>query len=301
MERALVEGRGLLVRRNLPGLDRSLDRALSAGELQRVLPGIYAPPGDLDLVARARAVTALDPNAIVVGRAAAALTWWPELETATLEAACRGRRDPGNGIRWHQREVPPEHVRVSNGVRFATPTFTILDLLPSMGGRPIDEALRRGVVTLAALEQAFEGLPHRPGNRLRRALIEDSRDEPWSEAERRLHRTYRGLALPYAYRTNAPVVLRDGARRLIDLALPDLLLGFGDDGYEPHGPRQAFIRDRASDAELATLGWQRVRFDAPSVFDDEARVERVIREVVAAREALFRGTRPAGVRVRRAG
>lgn len=235
----------------------------------------------------------LDPDAVITGRAAAALTWWPELQAPVLDVACRGRRDDRPGFRWHQEAVAPDHLVEVEGIRLTTPALTVLDLLPSLGGTPIDEALRRRAASLEDLSRTLNELPHRVGNQQRRWLLEDSRDEPWSEAERRLHRTMRGLSLRYAFRTNFPVRLADGTRRLLDVALPDLLLAFEVDGWEFHGSRASFVSDRVSDAELGVLGWERHRFDATAVFDDEEWVARTIQGIVTAREALFLG-RPLG-------
>ena len=141
------------------------------------------------------------------------------------------------------------------------------------------------------------GLPVRPGDALRRALLDDSRDQPWSEAEREFQRQNRDLDLPHAHRTNHPVTLPDGTVRFLDYALPDLLLAFEVDGWETHGSREAFLRDRDSDAQLAALGWQRIRFAATTIFDDPEGVKATVRSIVAAREGLFRGL-PAASRPR---
>ena len=292
-EAALAAGDGVIVRREHPRIGSSLDRALSRGHLVPLLPGIYrARTAEPDLAMRVRAAVTFDPDAVVVGEAAATLGWWPERAATTVDLATTGRRADGDGIRWCQRRVPPELVVDRGPVRFTDVALTVLDLIPSLGGQVIDEALRRRVVTLAHLESTFAGLPPRRGDVLRRVLLEDSRDEPWSEAERELQRGYRALDLPYGYRTNFPVTLPDGTVRFVDLAVPDLLLGFEVDGWEWHGDHESFVRDRASDAHLATLSWQRVRFDAPLVFDRLDDVKGTMRDVVAAREALFRGLRP---------
>lgn len=130
-------------------------------------------------------------------------------------------------------------------------------------------------------------------------MLEDSRDEPWSQAERALQRRYRGLSLPYRYETNHRVDLPDGTHRLVDLAIPDLLLGFEVDGWAYHSSRSSFDDDRAADASLATLSWQRLRFDADRVLDSGPAVSVTMAAIVAARETLLLGTRPAGGRVRR--
>lgn len=292
-EAALAAGQGLIVRREHPSIASSLDRALRRGDLVSMLPGIYrARDREPDLALRLRAAFTADPDAVVIGEAAATLGWWPERNATTVDLATTALRAAGDGIRWCKRQVPLDLTVDSGTVRFTDAALTVLDLIPTLGGQVIDEALRRRAVTLAQLEATFAELPPRRGDVLRRTLLDDSRDEPWSEAERELQRGHRELDLPHAYRTNFPVTLPDGSVRFVDLALPDLLLGFEVDGWEWHGDHESFVRDRASDAQLATQSWHRVRFDAGLVFDDLEGVKATMRAVVAAREALFRGLGP---------
>lgn len=293
-ESALEAGEGLIRRRDHPALGASLDRALGRGDLVPVLGGIYRhATTELDLATRVRAAVMYDPDAIVVGAAAATLSWWPERGATTVDVASRGRRLDGDGIRWCQRRIPVDLTVDRSDVRFTDAALTVLDLIPSAGGNVIDEALRRGAVSLGELEALFAGMTPRRGDVLRRMLLDDSRDEPWSEAERQLQRYNRDLDLPYVHHTNHEVTLPDGTKRYLDLALPDLLLAFEADGWETHGTQPAFVRDRASDVQLARINWQRIRFDAVTIFDDEDGVKQAMREIVAARESLFKGLWPA--------
>ena len=52
------------------------------------------------------------------------------------------------------------------------PALTVLDLIPTLGGKPIDEALRRRAATLEQMWRALELTPDRRGNTLRRALLD---------------------------------------------------------------------------------------------------------------------------------
>lgn len=296
--RALEARDGLIVRREHPSLGSAFDRALRQGHIVPVLAGIYRDAAaELDLATRIRAALIMDLNAVVVGEAAATLGWWPDRAATTVDLATRGRPADGDGIRWCRRQIPLDLTVDRGDVRFTDAPLTVLDLLPTLGGTVIDEALRLRAVTLGQLETVFAGLPVRPGDALRRALLDDSRDQPWSEAEREFQRQNRDLDLPHAHRTNHPVTLPDGTVRFLDYALPDLLLAFEVDGWETHGSREAFLRDRDSDAQLAALGWQRIRLAATTIFDDPEGVKATVRSIVAAREGLFRGL-PAASRPR---
>ena len=279
-----------------------LSRAHARGEIARLLPGVYCPSAASDdLVTRCAAVMALDPDAVIAGRAAAALTWWPDVRVADVTAYRRHSPADQRGFAWLRGQVPPELISQSNGLRVTNPALTVLDLLGDVGGQAIDEALRRRAVTLERLSFALDLTPERPGNRERRRLLHDSRDEPWSELERLLHRQFRALGI--AYRTNYRVVLGDAPTRgtvhgpslgpaheltptkvaFIDVALPELMLAFEADGYEFHSPRQAFERDRERDARLAALGWAVVRLTWSMV--EAPTFGARIRQIVAAREA----------------
>lgn len=132
--------------------------------------------------------------------------------------------------------------------------------------------------------QALRLWPHRPGNVLRARLLRDSRDEPWSPAERRAHRLFRGRRIPFV--ANHPVRTPSGLFYL-DMALPELLLGFEIDGRAYHADQ--FVQDRLRDAALAGLGWQVVRFPAVEVMDNPDRFLTLVEGAIAARRRLWRG------------
>ena len=257
-------------------------RAYERGELVRPLAGVYAAADTAGLDALAVVVGTVHPDAVISGRAAAALTWWPELEASGLTAVARHRLASGDGISFAKGVVPPELIVESNGIRLTHPSLTVLDLVPELGGEAIDEALRRGVVTLDQLWEALALTPQRAGNKQRRWLLEDSRDVPWSPAERDLHRIYRGLDLSRRHRTNHRVDLPTRAA-YIDLALPELRLGFEVDGYDHHSGPVEFRRDRTRDPELAELGWMVVRFDAIDVSDNADWVRDRLHGIIAGR------------------
>lgn len=256
-------------------------RAARRGELQRLLPGVYCPAGMQDhLPTRCSAIMAADPNAVIAGRAAAAITWWPQLAVGPVTAYRTMAASAQSGFTWWSGAVPAELVRTSRGVRYTAPELTVLDLIPDLGGQAIDEALRRGI-TLGSLHEALALTPGRPGNVERRWLLDDSRDEPWSELERAFHRRYRTLRISHRYRTNLRVDLGDGVA-FIDFALPGLMLGFEPDGYEHHSSRRAFEHDRRRDAQLTALGWQIVRLTWAMLQDPD--FDRLLLGIIAARE-----------------
>lgn len=287
---ALLDGAGLLSLRSHPELERSILRAARRGELTRLSPGIYCDSAHAhQLEVRARAIMLAEPTAVITQHAAAALSWWPDLKVFEIEAVHPHRNKSFlPGITWRRRHIPEELVLEHHGIRITCPAMTVLDLIPDMGGTAIDEALRRKATCLTDLQNALTLTPKRPGNKHRTQLLVDSRDEPWSEAERQFHRVLRSLDLPCSYRTNYWVSLPGGIRHPIDVALVELMLGFEIDGYAFHRQRAAFDRDRAVEMAVAQLGWQIVRIAASDVFDNPE-LPQQLQSITNARLALLRG------------
>lgn len=287
---AALERFGIIDLRTATAAQASLVmRSVRRDELVRVLPSLYCTPaarGDLATLVRASALD--DPDGVVTHHAAARLTWWPELPAPEVCVARRALPSPAAGYRWHRSRIPPELVADLGGLKVTTAALTVLDLIPTLGGNAIDEALRRGAVTLPQLELALALTPHRRGNAERRWLLEDSRDQPWSEAERNLHRGLRAADTGHRFRTNHWVTLSDGRRTALDVALLDLMLAFEADGYAYHGPRSAFEYDRDRDSDLATQGWQVVRFSA-AFLERGDEVVRRLRGIITRREESLTG------------
>lgn len=257
IEVALQEGAGLLVRRDHRPLVAAMDHAVRTGRLQALLPGVYVGPGEPDLVLRARALMAWSPDAVLTGRAAARLTFWPALRVDEVDAALPRVRTAARGYRLEARAVDPDLVLEHKGLCLTTPALTVLDLCPSVGGDAIDTALRSRSTTLAALHRVLEQTGRRRGNGLRRALLLDSRDEPWSEAERRAHRLLRAAGLR-GWVTNHPVRVA-GSHYFLDIAFPAAMLAIEIDG-RVHERYDAFEHDRARQNDLVLQGWRVLRF-----------------------------------------
>jgi very-short-patch-repair endonuclease len=258
IEQALRDGAGVLARRDHPRLVPAIDHAVRVGGLRALLPGVYvgaaAPP---DLVVRARAARAWSPDAVVTGRAAARLTFWPDLPVEDVEVAARRVRACTPGYRFERRVVEPELILESAGLRLTRPALTALDLCASTGGDAIDTVLRNRGASLGELHAVLNRTGHRRGNGVRRELLLDSRDEPWSEAERRAHRLLREAGL-LGWVTNYLVTV-GGNRYYIDIAFPRAMLAIEVDG-RVHDRYDAFEYDRARQNDLVLQGWRVLRF-----------------------------------------
>lgn len=261
--------------------ERQLRAAVRAGRLVRILPGWYAPP-DPPLFIRCLALARHDSRAVLLGRAAAALTWWPDLSVDQILASRPHRPAPTPGFTWTKR-LPGRNVQMLGEIRLTDPATTVLHLIDDLGGTAIDESLRRRATTLAALHDALDAMPHRQGNDQRRRLLIDSRDEPWSPAERTFHRILRRARLPEPFRTNYRVT-QGGRVGYLDAALPRLKLGFEVDGRAFHSTASAFEADHERELWLADAGWRLHRFTAVMVFDRPDWVRAKLESLARARQ-----------------
>lgn len=276
--RELVRREGVVSRRQHPALARAVDALVAAGVLVAVLPGVYAPPDvRTEFETRVLSAATWDPDVIFCGEAAARLSFWPDLSPTTVECAVTSRRISRAGFRFSRRAVPPELVVERHALRLTDPALTALDLCAAHDGDGIDQALRTRTTTLPLMRQALELTPGRPGNRDRRGLLVDSRNDPWSAAERLCHRILRSARLP-RWETNWPVQLGD-SRYFLDVAFPGLKILVEIDGRLHQTDKRTFESDRPRQNALVLDGWTVLRFTWQLIEDHP---ERVLADVLPA-------------------
>jgi very-short-patch-repair endonuclease len=152
---------------------------------------------------------------------------------------------------------------IVDGIPVTTPARTLFDLGGCYGTGMVElaleNALRRGLVTLPELEATIRRLSRRgrPGGPILRQLVEartGRRRATESEMETRLLRAIRAAGLP------EPVVQYEvwaGGQFIgrVDFAYPDALVAIEYDSDEHHSGRRARRRDRARRHELIAAGW----------------------------------------------
>jgi very-short-patch-repair endonuclease len=275
----------ILLREHLT-LQRALAQAARDGRLARVLPGVYVDAGAAaDRSTRMAAVMRWDPNAVICGRAAASLTYWPDVRLDTIEVASTMRHTPQPGYRFTHRTVPPDLVQQIGEIRLTNPSLTAIELATLEFTDPIDIALRSRLVTLASLTDALRATPQRAGNRHRWEVLLDSRAEPWSRAERMAHRIYRDAGIA-GWVTNRKTVIPDWATYYLDIAFEELRVAVEIDGWAYHSQADVFESDRLRQNALVLDGWIVLRFTWRMVTEDPDYLVRTTLEALAAARGI---------------
>ena len=253
---AVLRREGVVVRREHAELGGAVDWLVRDHRLRTVLPGIYAGTEQADdLRVRLAALARWDPDAVVCGSAAARLTYWPEVPVDVIEVATRRRGDhPGFWLR--HRTVPDELVVHRHGLRVAAPALAALDLSHD-GTEALDQVLRSRAATLDGIWRAFELTRGRRGNAGRLRHLIDSRDEPWSAAERLCHRLLREAGIT-GWESNLPVS-SGGRLYFLDVAFPGAGLVVEVDGRLHEDDPDVFENDRWRQNALVLDGWVVVR------------------------------------------
>ena len=260
IETLLATAGPVLCRPALPkAQQRALTSAFAAGRVVRLLPGTYVPQELVDdFATRVQAVAAWNARAVVTGAAAARMTFWPTLPVDVIDVALRGRVPDARGYRFERRRIDLEHVVFVGDVRVAAPALAAIDLVDTMGGDAIDTCLRSRQARLSDLWAAARAHPHRRGNAELQRLLRDSRDEPWSAAERRGHRLLRQHRI-VGWKANHEVRV-EGRRHFIDIAFPQQMLAVEIDGRFHEDDRDVFEEDRFRQNALVRAGWRVLRF-----------------------------------------
>ncbi|MCC2594094.1 hypothetical protein LKO27_11820 [Tessaracoccus sp. OS52] len=274
---ALLAPGGAISRRDHPQLENAIRHALAAGTIVPLLWGTYAGAATFRSVAEA--VQLWDPHSVLTGATAAHLSWWPELRADKVEALSRRRsRRDVSLLNLTQGDSFPELVHKPGELRLAHPAWSVLELTDTLGGKPIDEALRRRATSLKAMWWALGLMPGRRGNVKRRRLLVESRAEPWSALERDAHVLLHAAGIT-GWTTNHKLILPTGEVRLLDICFPEYRFGVELDGERYHSSSEAFHADRYKDMWAARLGWRIVRLTTTTLAELVPTIQACIPEL----------------------
>jgi hypothetical protein len=273
---AALAGRqhGVVARRQLAelGLSRhAVGRLLERGRLHVVHRGVYAV-GYRKLTRRGvwlAAVLAAGEGAVLSHRSAAAL--WGIRDSAPRRIDVTAPRDVRRaGIRVYGSKLAPDEVTTQEGIPVTTPARTLLDLAALLDEHRLARAAERAealrLTSPTSLEELAKRYPKRPGTPNLKRLIEENRIVPTTTAndfERRFLTFLDANELP------RPLINESlDPNTTPDFRWPNHRLIVELDGFETHGTRQAFERDRARDRRLLADGWRVARITQRQLDDD---------------------------------
>lgn len=274
---------GVIRRQDHPELVGTLAWLRRCGDITAVLQGVYCPAARAgEETIRIHAALLWHEDIVLTGLTAARVSFWPGAPRGAISVAADRQLSSRAGFRVERRTIPETLVVRRGLLRYTTPALTALDLCPEVGGDGIDVALRSRATTLAAMHEALALTRYRDGNAARRCLLLDSRDEPWSAAERRMHRLLRAAGIG-GWKANVPVG-PSHRRYYLDIAFARERLVLEIDG-RIHSTLALFESDRWRQNWLVLQGWRVLRFTWPMLVDQPDEVIRIVRAALAG-EAL---------------
>lgn len=274
----------LIIRKHLSPIERGrLDEQVRAGRLTPVLPGAYSADPQPGWWHRVWAAHELRPGSVLSRQTAARLDFWPERLDETVHLDQARFIAPPPWLHVSRRAIPDALVTRRGELRITAAPLTVLDMVDDLGGTAIDEGLRRRVVTLELLARTMEEMTWRRGNALRRRLLHESREQPWSALERSAHQILRHHRIS-GWKGNHRVNIR-GRVFYIDIAFPGLKLAVELDGWSYHRTRQDLEYDANRHNWLQYDGWRVLRFTAATLDELVAWVRRFQRDRMPQQDA----------------
>ena len=250
---------------------------IRSGEWCAVRPGVYAVNGAPPTWLQAVAAVGLGTQVWISHQTAGSLWALPGVSDDAIHVVTSlDRLVRLAGVKGHRSgALFTADLTSRYQISVTTPARTLVDLsarlsLPHLG-RAVDDALRRRILTLPALDRCVARLVGAPGRRpaaVHEVLAQrvPGYDPGDSDLETRVLRVVVGAGFPppvQQYR------IRVGGRSFkIDLAYPARRLAIELDGWEFHRTRTAFDEDRARANLLVAHGWTLVRFTSRSLNDE---------------------------------
>lgn len=282
----ILREHGWVAPRDHPDLRNQLSYLQRRRILVPLCPGFLVSADTVDDVdLRIRVLQAWHPDGVLMGAAAARVSFDPDIEVQQIVMATTTKRRAPRGTRLIRWDVPDDHVHTTRGMRHTSPALTAIDLSRHDNGAAIDTALRVGATRLRDLRDALKDTRYRLGNPVRRAMIHDSRDLPWSQSERRTHGLLRDAGLT-GWETNQRVSLPHGRHGFIDISFAEYRIAIEVDGYGFHGEsesREQFETDRFKQSSLVAQGWVVLRFTWRQLVDHPDWVIAMVRQTLASR------------------
>ncbi len=227
------------------------------------------------------AVLAAGPGAVLSHRSAARSGAFAISIAARSRSAAPREVQRPNLHRLHDSDLPPDETTTHDAIPVTTPARTLLDLAAVLDEHALARAAERAealrLTSPTSLADLVARYPRRPGTPNLNRLIEEHRIVP---TDTRSHLERRFLTFLDANDLPRPLV-----NELEDTITPDFRwtaerLIVELDGFETHGTRAAFERDRARDRALTAEGWRVVRVTQRQLDDAPEQLARELRALL---------------------
>jgi very-short-patch-repair endonuclease len=195
-------------------------------------------------------------------------------------------------VRFHRpARLDPVDQVIVDGITCTSAARTVIDIAATVRGERLENAFesarRFGLVSYEQLARRASDLcgRGRAGTREIRELLANAGDGVRaleSRLEVRVWRLWRTTSLPRPTRQQW-VDLPDGTSARIDFALTDIFVAVEAEGFEFHGNRLRWKRDRRRVAQLEALGWRLVVVTWDDVTNHRAETIDRIRATIAER------------------
>jgi very-short-patch-repair endonuclease/predicted transcriptional regulator of viral defense system len=262
----------------------------ASGRLRRIHRGVYAV-GHGRLTREGHwmaAVLACGPKAVLSHRSAAALWGLRSDNRAKTDVSVPSRSARSRpGIDVHRSmTLAPSDCTTHDGIPCTTVARTLLDLAEVLNRRGLERAIERAEVLrlfdLRAVQDVLARANGRRGAAVLRAVLARLGEPALTEHE--LEERFLGLCriarLPTP-EVNAWLDIDDDPAVKADFLWRRERVIVETDGYETHGTRQAFERDRLRDQRLKRAGYEPLRFTWRQVAERPGWVSETVAALVA--------------------
>jgi very-short-patch-repair endonuclease/predicted transcriptional regulator of viral defense system len=277
------------------GLGRAaVAKRAAIGRLHRVHRGVYAV-GHARLTMHGHwmaAVLACGPNAVLSHRSAAGL-WGlrPDNRARTDVSLPRPSARSRPGIDVHRSPtLTPADCTIEDGIPCTTLARTLLDLAEVVHRRSVERAIEQAEVLrlfdLRAVEEVLARANGRRGAAVLRTVLAELEEPALTDTdlEERFLALCRAASLPRP-EVNEWLDIDDLPAIKADFLWRAERLVIETDGWESHGTRQAFERDRRRDERLKLAGFEPLRFTRRRIVTEPGGVIGTVSEMLARRAA----------------
>jgi hypothetical protein len=265
---------------------RQIGLLVTRGSLHAVRRGVYRTAGVAPSWEQCvRAALLVAPAGAVTSHRSAARLWrFAGVDSDLVEITTLHQARLSEVVLHLTRHLPPSDWTGIGGLAVTSVARTLCDLStilpPAVLARALDDALRREVVTLAAVRQCAERL-RSPGGRQLRPILDliAARTAGPALGDSPLE----GKVLRWLRQAGEPeptLQLRvhiGGRTYRPDLSYPELRIAIELLGWEEHGKRSTFDHDRSRSNDFGIAGWLTLEFT------DQHQRDEVINRVRAAR------------------